>query len=299
MKEIKIIIFILFVSIYSIVKGQIHHDILIEGMGGYSSFITDAETLHGGIGFGLGIGAGYELSIKKFKIRTGVEFTNLRPVLRMDNFIYDAEMLDTEGDPYLGHFHFADNKDRYSLGHVNIPLMFGAQFGRVYFLVGGKAGLNLFANSTTLTTLTTSGTYPSYIGDFENMPNHFFDKVDEKADYKLDLGLNYSVSLEIGTYLAGLGSSGIGYRISLFCDYGLKDVRQGLKTGDLMISKHPDYFQPVLNDFLLSNETKANLLFVGVKFAVVFGFDKESPCRCEGAPMKISTRTKRGKLQWK
>ena len=261
---------------------QVEHAVLLEGMGGYSSFITQTKEISPSGGIGAGVGAGYELSLSNFKIRTGVEFTNLRSAFRMDEHNHNANMIDTESEAYIGHFRFTDNRDRYNLGYVNVPLMLGFQFGKYYFLAGGKVGMNLFSNSRTLSTVTATATYPDLMEDLKDMPKHLYTTVDEKADYKPGFDINYSASFEAGAYLSNLGNGNFGCRVALFCDYGLKNVRENLPTENLVVNKsNANYYQPVMNDFLLSHDTKANLLFAGVKFAIIFKFDRPPICRCE------------------
>lgn len=260
---------------------QIQNKFLFWGSAGYSSLLTDAKNIDAFGNVGFGFGGGYEFQANRFKIHTGIEYVNLRSNLRLNDFTHSRLMLDTEDDEYMGHFKFSGNKDRYKFGYVNIPLMFGGQFGHFYFLVGGKFGLNLSASSTTESTIKSTSTYPAFMVDFENMPNHFFTTVNEETKYKIAFEQNISAAFEMGFYLKKEASN-IHYRFSLFCDYGLNKIYSNPSPQDVLLSKYgADYFQPVLNNFLLSNQTKVNALYAGLKFTLVLSAKKQASCRCE------------------
>ncbi len=125
MRKSIVLILNVFILIIFHAGAQIQNSFLFWGSGGYSTLFTDASGIKTSGGAGLGIGAGYELQIKKFKIHTGVEYVNLNSSFKLDAFTYDITMFDTEDDEYTAHFWFYNNKDSYKLGYINIPVMLG------------------------------------------------------------------------------------------------------------------------------------------------------------------------------
>ena len=254
--------------------------------------LTDVPNLHSSIGYGFGAGAGYEFRVNKFMVHTGAEFVNLHPNLSLDDFVHHAKMIDndTQITEYTGHFKFSDNSDRYNLGYVNIPLMFGVDFGRFYFLAGGKVGLNMFSESNVKTTVKSTATYDPFIVDFENMPNHFFTTTEENTNYPIAFDMNISAAFEMGFNFGASDKNNTYYRLAYFCDYGLATIYTGSQTQNLLVSKHSDHFQPALNNFLMSNQTEAAALYTGVKLTVVLGTKKPPICKCEEYTKPVSRK---------
>ena len=285
-------------AVFAFVLGasaQIQNKILVWGSGGYGSIFTDAAEISasGGIGFGGGIG--YEFQAKRFIINTGAEFINLRANLKLDDFYHRRQMSDTENDEYIGHFYFSNSKDQYKLGYLNIPLMLGVQSGRFYVLGGAKIGLNMFTNSKVECMVKSTSTYPAFMEDFEDMPNHFFTTVSENEKYQVTFDTNVSAAFEAGFYFRNTSES-FNCRLSAFCDYGLKNINNNSSGQNLIISKYgSEHFRPVLNDFLLSHQTKANTLYAGLKLTLVFGLKKQENCNCE-KDIKIKRKSSRGLL---
>jgi len=272
------------------------HNIAFWGAGGYSNILNNAHDVRSLGGVGFGVGGGYELHRRNFIFQTGLELQNLRGVLSLDDFVHTrVNMIDTEGDSYRGNFYFTENRDIYSLGYLNIPLMFGFQGQRFYFLAGGKVGINVFGNSSSRGTIRATGDYPDLLGVFENMPNHFFDTRQARFDSPVEMRLNYMLSAEIGRVFR---VSNITYRLALFCDYGLANIhnnsyRENLLVNEIPMSEMPvfgdmvgflpaPYYRPMLNSLVRSTMLENNFLnslFVGVRLTMVIGLPERRECR--------------------
>ncbi len=278
------------------VTAQYKNNLLVWGSGGYSSLLTDAGKIDSKGNVGVGVGGGYELHYKWFRLQVGAEFTFLNAGLQIHDFVHDVYLRDNEGDYYTGHHYFTDNKDMYRMGNINIPLMLGAQFGGFYFLVGGKAGLNLFTNATMSPTLNITGTYDKYIGDFANIPDHNFGESTDQVKNPVTLGFNAALSAEVGFYLPIGESKNIKYRLSFFGDYGLLNVHDNSQSQSLMLNiAESPYYKPALNNLMLTENMKGsvvNPLYVGVKFTVLFGLIDRGDCMCEPYTRARSTSTK-------
>lgn len=317
MTKLKLIIALVFIcflnNLYVTAQDtKVKHNILIWGSGGLSSLKTDATTLTPLPNAGFGLGAGYELHYKSFMLQTGAELGYYNTGLQLPSFTQDIyNMTDTEGDTYTGHYQFSKNQDLYKLGNINIPLMVGAQFGNIFFLAGGKLGLNLMGSSTTQTLVVSSGIYPQFIDTIRNQPDHGFTQVLEKANYPLKLALNCSLSGEAGIYLGSAPtatSSNDGkpkYRLSVFYDYGLFNVHNNNSVSqDLWVSvAGADLNLRGLNSFMLStpfNKNVVNTIYAGVKFSVLFGFKGKPDCHCNDfaevkQPKKVTKKATKNK----
>ncbi len=278
------IFFVLFTV--SWVSAQGRSSLIVWGEGGYTNMFNDADNIKSLGRAGFGIGGGYEWRKKSFIIHAGAEFVQFNSVLQMDDFIYELALTDTEGDPYTGKFYFSDNKDRYQLGYINIPVMLGLHFNKFYFMAGGKTGFNVYGKSKMDYGAISAGDYPQFIEDFENMPNHFFDENKVKSSSSVKTKINFALSAEAGISLrsAAEKKSNISYRLAVFCDYGLVNIRDNSYAEDLILDRGNGMpYQPGLNSFIRTAELKdkhLNTLFTGLKFTVVFNLGEKRGCNC-------------------
>jgi hypothetical protein len=268
---------------------QTTHNIYLSGSGGYSSFLLkDAPGFTASGSWGGGFGAGYEMNVRAFILKLGAEFTYLNAGLDLENFTQQVDLIDDDNpsESYTGNYTFSGNSDRYRLADINIPLMLGFRTGSFYVLAGGKIGFSLFARSTTTATVLSTGTYTDYIDDFEDMPNHSFLETKEKGEFTGKLLGNAYLSGELGFYLNAKSDSKTKFRVAVFADYGLMDLRGNAISESLTLEREDVVpYRPYLNSFIRSENLHGSLvnnLFVGLRFTVLFGFEQERKgCGCD------------------
>jgi hypothetical protein len=282
-------------SIYA----QTTHNIYLSAAGGYSSFLLkDAPGFTTNGNWGGGFEAGYELNVRAFILKFGAECTYLNADLGFNDFTQQVDLVDddTPSDSYTGNYAFSGNSERYRFANLNIPLMFGFRVRSFYLLAGGKIGFNLFTRNTTTTTVLSTGTYPGFIDDFENMPNHSFLEMKEKGEFTGKFPGNAYLSVEMGFYLNANSASKTKYRVeasgnktkfrmAAFADYGLMNLRGNTINESLTIEREGvvSPYRPYLNSFIRSENMRGsvlNNLFVGVRFTVLFGIEQERGCGC-------------------
>jgi hypothetical protein len=290
----------LIVSFQFNLSAQTTHNIYLGATGGYSSFLLkDAPGFTASGSWGGGFGAGYELNARAFILQLGAEFTYLNAGLGLENFTQQVDLIDDDNpsESYTGNYAFSGNSDHYRFGNLNVPLMFGFRVGSFYLLAGGKVGFSLSARSATTTTVLSSGTYPGYIDDFEDMPNHSFSETIEKNEFTGKFPINAYLSGELGFYLNAepakktkyyvASSAGkTKYRVSVFADYGMMNLRGNTINESLTINREDvtSPYRPYLNSLIRSENMRGsvlNNLFVGLRFTVLFGFEQERKgCGC-------------------
>ncbi|MDR0811534.1 MAG: hypothetical protein LBN23_04590 [Paludibacter sp.] len=266
---------------------QTKHSIYLNVLGGYSSFLSDAKGVVAKGNSGGGLGAGYEFNYNAFVLQCGVEFTYLNADLQMDNFTISRDMLDTEGELYIGNYDFQNNSDHYRFANVNIPLMLGVNLGRFYFLAGGKLGFNISAQNSTEATVVSTGTYPQFEDDLHDMPDHYFYSKKETADFQASLAsstknINAYLSGEAGVNFKASSKSAVKFRLAVFADYGLLNLRDNNINESATLDKNS--YSPYLNSFMRSETMRGsftNNLFAGLRFTVLFGFKEKPDCRCD------------------
>jgi hypothetical protein len=287
-KRLSLLLLIVIVSVSTTYSQRMQrNNIVLWGSGGYSTFIGNADKLTSVGNIGAEIGIGYELSINKFIVQTGVGYRYSKASLQLQDSLHNLMLVDSEGDIFRGYFEFSKNNDTYQMGHIIIPLLAGMKFDKFYFLAGGKVGINISTTSTHSSNIRSYADYAQFINVFENMPNHGLLTWKEKNSYSLKFTPNYMASVELGYLFKSKPSKklSMSYRIAAFADYGINKIKttSGVDQ-DLILSKSPTVYQPYLNSILLSQDHKNavfNPLFVGIKFTAVFGLSNSHKCMCE------------------
>lgn len=222
----------------------------VYGGAGYSSLlhsIPDSKVPGGGAGM---IGVGYFMKHKsKFEFRTGLEFMFLNSSTMMNNldirgkYNYTHPGTSVEMDYYMDFSDYKNNSkhiDYYTEQHnrlsVGLPVMFGAQFSRYYFLVGAKVNMGVLGMYSTKSPMKTYLVDPTLIDNLENMPNHGLYTSDVRSNGSINFGLDVTGSAEFGicldewmpskalTIQRGRSKMPVSYRIGLFADYGFLNV---------------------------------------------------------------------------
>ena len=285
------------------VNPNITHNIDVYGGVGYSSLLhkIPESTIPGG-GAGM-IGAGYFLKHKSgFNFRTGLEVMFLNSSTKMPNLSFDGDF--NYKDPIsnvdmIYHMNFDKYKEQQNRLSVGIPVMFGGQWSRYYFLVGAKVHLGVLGMYNTRSDLHTFATDPTLIDDLENMPNHTFQTSDVRYGSNLNFGIDVTGSAEFGisidewmpskalTMKRGRARLPISYRVGVFADYGFMNINgnkhnnrflafegmEDLGNGSFRVdAANLNKVQP--NSLLAASEYAANSalnsLVVGAKFTVIF-----------------------------
>lgn len=291
-KSIKKPIIVLSVILCSIISAsaQNKHFISIWGAGGYAAMLDNVEETNPALGGGGSVGFGYELQRRNFIFNVGVEGNYEKTVNDIKNTTTNIDMVDTEGDPFVYNCLFNNRKDANQLANVNVPVMVGAQFGKFYFLVGGKVGFNLYGKGEAASDMTATGTYPQFIGVFENMPNHSFTSSYYSSQSGVSFKPNAAASCELGFRLGGHSNeTGFDvpkhktqYRLGVFADYGITNMHKNVSNGDLLTcAPGTTGLDITLNNVYISNlamDKKINNLFVGVKFTILFKLPEPGMC---------------------
>lgn len=275
-------------------QAEINHNIALWLNGGATSYIDNIEESGLAIGGGGALGVGYELQVNHFLMDIGAEFQYGSTFINMNPYTVDVPgLVDSEGDQYDGHFNFHERQDVTNVGYVNVPLLFGGQFNKFYFLVGAKLGLSVLTSSQINSFVKATGTYDKFIGEFENMPNHNFGTTEHSMPSPVTFNMDVRASLELGYRIVpGSGSgdeyavpSPVTYRIAAFCDYGVLNANSGNNTLDYAtVPANGDVNNIAMNHVYMSSLAQGkmiNNLFCGVKFTVLFQLPTPKNCRCD------------------
>lgn len=249
------------------------------------------QSLTGGAGAGLS--ATYELEYGAFRFETGLDFTWLNSrsdygfALTRGNNYYPSEGATPIHQTYT--YTTDDLREVRNVGYIGLPVMFGAQFGRYFFMVGAKVGYGLFGNYSQ------RGQYDITVQDEEILEPYGMGIVDVPQTAADNRKLNMrqpsvSICAEFGIDLdewmqaqpdkknkkrvkAGerlpFGREHIHYKVSAFAEYGVLNTNNPTGAMPLIFNEN-DYRPQATNTMLALSDTKLNNLFVGLKFAVQF-----------------------------
>ncbi|MGM9831699.1 MAG: OmpA family protein [Paludibacteraceae bacterium] len=246
-------------------------------------------------GPGAGIAATYELEYGHFRFETGLDFTWLNSTSHYE-FMLQRQLLQPHEATY--NYITDDLLETRNVGYIGIPVMFGAQFSRYWFMLGAKVGYGLFGNYRQ------KGQFDIVVDDkafLEQYGLGTYDIPAQAADkYKLafrqpSVSLCAEVGIDLDEWLqaspdkknrqrvkAGerlpFGKEHIHYKVSAFAEYGILNTNGSDAAYPLVFSDNailPDATNTVLA--IGGGNTKLNNLFVGLKFAVQFEVPGKTP----------------------
>lgn len=296
-------------------QGPDIHYLTMWGGAGYSGLVGNYSTASLGentrfaetfqqrfIGGGGGLlGVGYELHHNRFLFSVGPE---LRFFSSRNNIAYTADVIRDDYATITQHYLFDDYSETQAVGQVMVPIMFGGNFERYYFLARAKVGYTFMGNYTQHGGLTTYVTEHLAIDDWMEQTAHNWKTadIDEHPLYaggnkgKNKWGLDIALSAEFGVNLNEFFSDEWNkrneesahpwrMRVGAFIDYGMpilssSDKQEGNHFADVpVINELGNEHNPgmlttrSLHQTDLADKSLSSLL-VGVKFTALFQLNK-------------------------
>ncbi len=296
-------------------QGPDIHYLTMWGGAGYSGLVGNYSTASLGnntrfaetfqqrfIGGGGGLlGVGYELHHNRFLFSVGPE---LRFFSSRNNIAYTADVIRDDYVTITQHYLFDDYSETQAVGQVMVPIMFGGNFERYYFLAGAKVGYTFMGDYTQHGGLTTYVTEHLAIDDWMEQTAHNWKTadIDEHPLYtggnkgKNKWGLDIALSAEFGVNLNEFFSDEWNkrneesahpwrMRVGAFIDYGMpilssSDKQEGNHFADVpVINELGNEHNPgmlttrSLHQTDLADKSLSSLL-VGVKFTALFQLNK-------------------------
>ncbi len=282
---------------YFNLSGRLGYAAMFDNIGAYGKELPAAgvtyplmdKSLTGGAGAGLQLS--YELAYHAFRFETGIGFDWLNS--RSDYaFSIDRRLITY---PQTYHYMTDDLREVRHLGFVSIPVMFGAQFSRYYFMLGARVGYGIFG------IFNQKGRYDITVNDDEYLKPYGLGIIDNPRpanNGKLtlrqpDLRLAAEFGIDLDEWLQAepdkrrrqikpgerypFGKEHIHYKVALFADYGI--LNSNAMSGSLPLSFAADNWQPTEGNTVLSlgEGSALNNLFVGAKFVVQFEVPGKRP----------------------
>ena len=247
------------------------------------------QQLKGGGGAGLDLS--YSLAYLNFMFETGLDFRFLNST---STYGFQAQRVDGNyGATY--HYLFDNLAETRNMLEIGIPVMFGAQFDRYYFLLGAKFhyGLPMGYSQKGQYDITVSDPAllePYGLGIHElngqtNVPIKF---------NPLDVSLAAEVGIDLDDWLQAdpdpknakkvkpgerlpFGKEHIHYRVGLFAEYGLLNTNATAQANPVEFAANDALVQRTNTLLAMNGNTKLNNLFVGAKFTIQFEVPGRKP----------------------
>lgn len=269
-----------------------HHFLSVDGAIGYASLTNNSEALQSGLGVAANVGIGYRVYYNRFLFSTGIEGYYLYNTHSMNDVQRQLNMIDTEGMPFTLLADATNGSDVCHTISLNLPILFGGEFRRFYFLLGPKVSYNIFGQAESSAMLTTKGQYERYIGVFEDMPNHQLQtRLTTSGKQPLLWNIDILAHIELGARLgdlffmtgADVPKSNQRFYIALYADYGILNIRNSTSMGDRLgyretTDKGVEFY---MTPAMMCNElyeAKIHQYQVGVKATFLFELPQRKAC---------------------
>ena len=257
------------------------------------------QQLKGGGGAGLDLTYGLEYG--HFLFETGLDFRFLNSTsnygftgIRQDmTYPYTA----VDGSiQYPTYYYMVDNmKETRNMAQIGVPIMFGAQFSRYYFLLGAKIGYTIFGNYSQ------SGKYdivvddPAYTGPYGMCIHDLNVPTDKPITFKHpEVSLAAEIGIDLDEWMQAqpkepdpkdkknkkkqvkpgqrlpFGREHVHYRLALFAEYGVLNTNGTSAAKPLTFAPNEVLVQKTNTMLAMNGDTKLNNLFVGAKFTIQF-----------------------------
>lgn len=253
------------------------------------------QQLIGGPGAGLRLG--YELEYKKFRFETGIDFDYFNSTSKY-GFTATRQDLNYSGTTY--NYLFDNMREMRHAGYVGIPLMFGAQFNRFYFLIGPKVCYGF-----TLGNYSQKGQYditvndPSLLEPYGMGIHDLPSASSEQAPIKFsapDVRACVEIGIDLDDWLhkdadpkdkkrqkvkegerQPFGKEYIHYKLGLFAEYGVLNTNATPAARPVEFATNSYTVQKTNTMLAMNGNTRLNTLFVGARFAIQFQVPGREP----------------------
>ena len=236
-------------------------------------------------GAGAGIDLTYNLEYGHFLFETGLDVRFLNST---SAYGFQATRKDlTYGATY--NYLFDNMRETRNMLEVGVPLMFGAQFSRYYFLLGAKVHYGLPMGYSHKGQYDIIVNDPAYLEPYGMGIHDLNGQTNTKIAFKQpDVSIAAEVGVDLDEWLQKqpdpkakkaklkpgqrlpFGQEHIHYRVSLFAEYGVLNTNATPAALPVEFAATSTEVQRTNTLLALNGDTKLNNLFVGAKFAIQF-----------------------------
>ena len=240
------------------------------------------QQLKGGPGAGLNVT--YNLEYGHFLFETGLDFRFLNS---SSAYGLTATRFDQQYNATYDYLFDNLRETRNMLG-IGIPVMFGAQFSRYFFLVGAKLHYDLPMGYSHKGQYDIVVNDPALLEPYGLGIKDLNGNTDQKMVFKpIDLSVAAEVGIDLDEWLQAqpdkknarkvkpgqrlpFGKEHVHYRLSLFAEYGVLNTNNTPALKPVAFDGQSIEVDHTNTLLAMNGDTKLNNLFVGAKFAIQF-----------------------------
>lgn len=242
-------------------------------------------------GGGAGLDFSYSLAYQNFMFETGLDFRFLNST---STYGFQAARTDaTYGATY--HYWFDNLAETRNMMQVALPIMFGAQFERFYFLLGAKIGYSFWGNYSQ------KGQYDIVVNDPALLEPYGLGiySLNGKTGQPIkfaqpEVSLAAEIGIDLDDWLQAepdpkkkpkvkpgerlpFGREHVHYRVGLFAEYGLLNTNATGAFKPVHFEADQTEVQYTNTMLGMNGNTVLNNLFVGAKFTIQFEVPGKKP----------------------
>ncbi len=245
------------------------------------------QQLTGGAGAGLNFT--YNLEYGHFLFETGLDFRFLNST---SNYGFQAERLEqTRNAKYT--YLFDKLAETRNMMQIGVPVMFGAQFSRYYFLLGAKVHYSFWSNYSQKGRYDIVVDDPGLLAPYGLGIHSLNGQTNQKIQFRQpDLSIAAEFGIDLDEWMqaqprqdkdakkkqqsvkAGqrlpFGREHIHYKLALFAEYGVLNTNATPAANPVEFAANQETVNNTNTFLAMNGDTKLNNLFVGAKFTVQF-----------------------------
>ena len=242
------------------------------------------QQLKGGGGAGLDLT--YGLEYDAFRFEAGLDFRFLNST---STYGFSATRPNlTYGSTY--NYWFDNLAESRNIMQIGIPVMFGAQFNRFYFLVGAKVHYTFWNNYKQKGQYDIVVEDPALLEPYGRGIHDLNGETNQPIKFRQpDLSVAAEIGIDLDEWLQAqpdpkakkkqkvkpgqrlpFGREHVHYRVGLFAEYGVLNTNNTPKANPVEFAEGNELVQKTNTFLAMNGDTKLNNLFVGAKFAIQF-----------------------------
>lgn len=236
-------------------------------------------------GGGAGLDFTYNLEYGHFLFETGLDFRFLNST---SSYGFQAVRQDKNYAGATYNYLFDDMRETRNIMQIGLPLMFGAQFNRYYFLVGAKVGYTFWADYSQKGMYDITVNDPAFLEPYGLGIHELNGQTNQPIKFRqpeLSVAAEFGISLDEWLQQAPdtkkktkvkpgqrlpFGREHIHYRVGLFAEYGVLNTNASPAANPVEFASDAVPVQQTNTMLAMNGNTILNNLFVGAKFAIRF-----------------------------
>lgn len=217
-------------------------------------------TIRTSAGANTSLGFGYRLRHKHFLFDTGLGVGYAYIHNSLEDLTTVSDMQDEDGEWFHANHYYTQRKDNKQVVALQIPVLLGGEWNKLYALAGVKLSANIYGASTLNGLYTLTGEYDRFIDPFEQMPTH-----------------NFVTDQPYTTERTALEST---FDIRLAAEFGGRLTDRESDDNIYRTGPRTDVYLAAFAEYSVYHSAQTNPLVIGLKLTMLWNLPKKHSCLC-------------------